>query len=197
MADTTANPPAFGAGDAGAFPWWVMLLEGIAALLLGILLFVYPAVTTIVAVWFIALYWVLTGVIALVSLFWDRTQWGWKIFWGLISVAAGWFILTNPIIGAGTLLWAFALILGIQGLILGVVQIVAAFQGAGWGRGALGAISLLFGVLILTRLWTAALVIPWVFAIFAVIGGIAAIVFSFQLRKMNATAAMPPKAAAA
>jgi uncharacterized membrane protein HdeD (DUF308 family) len=191
MAETTANPPAFGAGDAAAFPWWVMLLEGIAALLLGILLFVYPGVTTVTAVWFIALYWVITGVIALVSLYWDRTQWGWKVFWGIVSIAAGWFILTNPIIGAGTLLWAFALILGIQGILLGVVQVVAAFQGAGWGRGVLGVISFLFGALILMYVWQAALVIPWVFGIFAVIGGFAAIFYSFQLRKMTASSGMP------
>jgi uncharacterized membrane protein HdeD (DUF308 family) len=197
MAETTANPPAFGAGDAAAFPWWVMLLEGIVALVLGILLFMYPGVTAVVAIWFVALYWVITGIITLASIFWDRTQWGWKLFWGVISIAAGWFIMTNPIIGAGTFLWTFALILGIQGLILGVVQVVAAFQGAGWGRGVLGAISMLFGVLILMYLWQAALVLPWIFGIFAVAGGLAAIFFSFQLRKMNATSSLPTTPSAA
>jgi uncharacterized membrane protein HdeD (DUF308 family) len=200
MADTTANPPAFGAGDAAAFPWWVMLLEGIALLILGIMFFTSPALTTAVAIWFVALYWVITGVVALVSLFWDRTQWGWKLVWGVISVMAGWYVLTNIIAGAVLLLWVYMLILGIQGLIMGVVELVQGFQGAGWGRGVLGAINLLFGGVLVYWAFNNPAVIgifPFVFGIFAVIGGIAAIVFSFQLRKMNATATSPTTPAAA
>ena len=56
-------------------------------------------------VWFIALYWVVTGVISIVSLLWDRTQWGWKLIWGLISVLAGWFILTEHLIVAAAGPW--------------------------------------------------------------------------------------------
>lgn len=195
MADTTANPPAFGAAEAGAFPWWVMLIEGIAALILGVFFFMTPAVTTLTVAWFIALYWVITGVISVISLFWDRTQWGWKLFWGIISIVAGWYLLGNLILGTAILLWVYVLILGFQGLIIGIVQIVQAFQGAGWGRGILGAISLLLGGWIVYLAFQKPGVIgvlPWVFGFFAVVGGIAAIVFSFQLRKLNATSTTSP-----
>jgi uncharacterized membrane protein HdeD (DUF308 family) len=187
MADTAvATPPAFGGATAKDFPWWLMLVEGLAAIVLGILLFTNPAATTVTIVWFIALYWVVTGVISIVSLLWDRTQWGWKLVWGLISILAGWFILTDLIIGTAALLFIYVIIIAIQGIILGFVQLVQAFQGAGWGRGALGALSIVFGFLLLAWNWKVVFVLPWVFGVFAVGLGLVAVVGSFVLRKEQA-----------
>ena len=187
MADTAvATPPAFGKATAASFPWWVMLIEGLAAIVVGIFLFTNPAATTVTLVWFIALYWVITGIISVVSLFWDRTQWGWRLAWGVISIMAGWFILTDLFVGTAALLFIYVIIIAIQGIIAGAVQIVQAAQGAGWGRGALGVLSLVLGCLLLAWNWKVVLVLPWVFGVFAVAGGLAAVVASFALRNAQA-----------
>jgi uncharacterized membrane protein HdeD (DUF308 family) len=187
MADTAvATPSAFGTATARDFPWWMMLIEGIAALILGIFFFTNPVATTVTVVWFVALYWVITGVIQVVSLFWDRTQWGWKLAWGIISILAGWFVLTDILVGTAALLFIYVIIIAVQGIILGIVQIAQATKGAGWGRGVLGGLSIFFGILLLAWNWKVVVVLPWVFGIFAVIGGIAAIFASFQLRKAQA-----------
>lgn len=188
-----ANPAPFGDTKPHFYPWWLILIEGIAAILIGIALFVVPVQAALGIGFFIGLYWVLTGIIALVSLFWDRSHWGWKLFWGIISVMAGWYVLGNLIAGTVFLAWIWVLILGLQGLIVGVIELVQAFKGAGWGRGILGALSVIIGGWLVwaTMAQPARVVfaVPWVIGIFAVIGGIAAIVFSFQARKMEAAAA--------
>jgi len=176
-------PPAFGEATLRDYPWWIMLVEGLAAVVVGIFLFTNPVATTVTIVWFVALYWVITGLFSLASLFWDRAQWGWRVFWGVISIAAGWFILTDLFVGTATLLFVYVIIIAVQGIILGGVQIAQAIKGAGWGRGALGALSVFFGLLLLVWNWKVIVVLPWVFGLFAVLFGGLAIIASFMLRK--------------
>jgi uncharacterized membrane protein HdeD (DUF308 family) len=192
MAEVAANPPAFGKAEPHLYPWWLLLIEGIAAILIGIFFFMTPGITAATVAFFVALYWMITGIVTLVSLFWDRTQWGWKLVWGIISVIAGWWIIGNLLLGTATLIWVYALILGIQGLIIGIVELVQAFQGAGWGRGALGAISVLFGgwimYMAIGRPVQIVVIFAYAFAILAIVGGIAAIFFAFQVRGMEKSA---------
>jgi uncharacterized membrane protein HdeD (DUF308 family) len=183
---TVSDSTAAAAAPKG-FPWWLMLLQGIFGLVIGVFLLMYPAKTTIVLVQVIAWWWLIMGGLELISLFWDRTKWGWKLFGGALSVIAGAFIIGAPLVGALTLVAASLLILGIQGIIVGIAMMVQAFQGGGWGRGVLGLISLVFGLFIAFN-WTelpmmAALV--WVYGVFAIAGGTAAIISSFQVKKLQ------------
>jgi uncharacterized membrane protein HdeD (DUF308 family) len=102
----------------------------------------------------------------------------------IISVIAGSYILMYPIASALALPRIFVLVLGFWGLMNGVVLLIMAFRGAGWGAGILGVLEIVFGVLLvanyaalgmgLTFLWTAA----W----FGVIGGIVLIVQAFRMQ---------------
>ncbi len=60
--------------------------------------------------------------------------------------------------------------------------LIAAFQGGGWGAGIMGGISIVIGILLLGNIWAAALVLPWVIGIFAIVGGIFAIIMAFRMR---------------
>jgi uncharacterized membrane protein HdeD (DUF308 family) len=164
-------------------PWSVILLGGIAAIIHRRILWMNPLKTGIVLIWVIGLYWLITGVIYLVSLFWDRRQWGWKLFSGILGVIAGWFLIDA---GAGerlaTMGFAIVLVLGIQGIIMGIMGLIAAFQGGGWGAGILGVISIVIGVLLLGNMYAAAVVLPWGIGLFMIIGGIFAIVAAFKYR---------------
>ena len=164
-------------------PWWLVLIGGIAAIFIGIMLWMNPLKMSNVLVWSIGLYWLITGVIYLVSLIWDRRQWGWKLFGGIVGILAGWFLIdAGAIERVAAMGFAVVLVLAIQGIIMGIMGLIAAFQGGGWGAGILGAISIFIGFLLLGNMWAAALVLPWVIAIFAIIGGIFAIVAAFKMR---------------
>ena len=164
-------------------PWWLPLVQGIALLIVGVLLFTNPGATAVVLVQVLALYWFLSGIFQIVSIFIDHSAWGWKLIAGIIGIWAGVYILQHPI--AGTLAFGLALIviLGVMALMQGTVNIIQAFRGGGWGIGVLGVINIIFGFLLLGNRWIATATLPWVLGGFAIVGGIAAIYMAFKLRK--------------
>jgi len=164
-------------------PWWLVLLGGIAAIFIGWMLIQNPFRMANVLIWSIGLYWLITGIIYLVSLIWDRTQWGWKLFGGIIGILAGWFLIdAGAVERLASFGLAVVLVLAIQGIIMGIMGLISAFQGGGWGAGILGALSIVIGLLLLGNMWAAAVVLPWVIGIFAIIGGIFMIVAAFRMR---------------
>lgn len=174
---------AVAAPQRNATPWWLILIFGIAQVIVGFMLLNNPLRVANVIVWAIGLYWLVTGIYYLVSLIWDRRKWGWKIFGGIIGIFAGWFLIdaTAPERLASFGL-AVVLVLAIQGIIMGIMGLIAAFQGGGWGAGIMGAISIVIGFLLLGNMWAATLVLPWVIGIFAIVGGIFSIIMAFRLK---------------
>ena len=166
--------------------WWVPLVMGIVAIVFGLLLFTNPAGTSIWVAWLVGIYWFIGGVMNLVSLFFDRTQWGWKLALGLLGIFAGMVVISamgkTPLLATIGLAAIYVFILGIQGVVFGVIQMIQAFQGGGWGVGILGVVSIAFGALLMANPVIAGLTLPWVFGIFALAGGIAAIVMAFRVK---------------
>ena len=74
------------------------------------------------------------------------------------------------------------IILGIQGILLGIMQLIMALQGGGWGLAILGVISIIIGAILLFNVWIATISLPWVIGIFAIIGGIIAVIQAFRER---------------
>jgi uncharacterized membrane protein HdeD (DUF308 family) len=165
-------------------PWWVTLMGGILNIIIGILLLSTPVKTVYLLVVALGFYWIVSGIFTLVGMFVDQTAWGWKLFMGVISILAGIVILRYPLISALTIPTLLILLLGIQGVIVGIIALVMAFKGGGWGAGILGAISIIFGLILMANFTAPGMVITlvWVAAIFAIIGGIFQLVVAFQRR---------------
>lgn len=163
-------------------PWWVILLQGIAGVIIGILLLLQPVPSTVLLVQLLGIYWLVGGIFEIVSIFVDSTQWGWKLFSGAIGVLAGIVIIQHPVWSALLVPGTLVVLLGVFGLIIGVTNLIQAFQGGGWGIGLLGVVSIIFGILLLADPLAATLTLPFVFGAFALVGGIAAIAAAFRLR---------------
>lgn len=177
---TTATA-AFGEQER-AMPWWIPLIQGVALVIIGILLFTNTAATAVVLARVLALYWLISGIMEIVSIFIDRSAWGLKLLGGIIGIWAGIFILDSPIAGTLALGFGVVIILGIQAIILGLINLVQAFRGAGWGIGLLGVINIIFGIILLSNTLIAVATLPWVLGGFAIVGGIASIVMAFRLK---------------
>jgi uncharacterized membrane protein HdeD (DUF308 family) len=172
-------------------PWWILLLEGIISVIVGFLLVTWPAETTIVLTQIMGMYWLVTGILALVSIFMDSSLWGWKLCAGILGILAGFLVIRHPIWSAFLVITYIVIFLGVQGIIQGIVNFVQAFKGYGWGAALLGAINIIFGILILSRLLSASFALPIVLGIFAIVAGIAAIMGSFRLREVQQPHALP------
>jgi uncharacterized membrane protein HdeD (DUF308 family) len=167
--------------------WWVVLLQGIAAVIIGILLFTDPAPTLVTLTLFLGVYWFIYGIFELVRTFGESSSWGWHLISGILGVLSGLAIVRNPLWAAvlipATLVW----LLGIAGIVMGIMSLIQAFRGDGWGPGVLGGLSLILGlVLLFGNVLVAASVLVLTIAGIAVIGGIVAIVMSFQIKGAKA-----------
>ena len=163
-------------------PWWMVLIEGIALLIIGGLLLTNTAATTVFVTQLLGIYWLIAGIFRIVSIFIDSSKWGWKLLAGGLGIIAGIIVLDHPILSPIVVSSAIVLILGIQGIILGVVGIIQAFQGGGWSPAILGIISILFGVILLANLYVFAFSLPLALGLLAIVGGIIAIVQAFRMR---------------
>jgi uncharacterized membrane protein HdeD (DUF308 family) len=167
-------------------PWWLVLVEGIAALIVGILLITVPARSVLILVQFLGIYWLITGVLAIVSIFIDSSQWGWKLISGVLGIAAGFVIIQHPLWSTIIIPTMLILVIAALGVITGISLLPLAFRGGGWGTGILGVLSVILSVVLFFNPFIAVVALPLVLGAFAIVGGISAIVSSFSLRRAPA-----------
>ena len=178
-----------------AGPWWLVLLEGIAAVITGVLLLIAPGMTTLVLVQVLGFYWLFVGILALVSLFVDRSLWGWKLFSGILGILAGMVIIRHPLWSALLIPVTLVIWLAALAVVEGIIKLIQAFQGAGVGAAVLGILNLVIGAVLFSSPLMAALFVPITIGILALIGGIAAIILAFQVKKnTESVLAAPPPA---
>ena len=160
------------------------MLKGLAGIILGFFLITEPAATIAALATVLGFYWLIQGVLSLVQVFVDRSiPWIWSLLSGIVGIIAGLFVLRHPLIAALTVPTVIVIVLGIQGLIIGVLEFISGFRGGGFGSFLLGAINLLVGLLLLSSPIAAALAVPIVFGVLLLIQGVGLIFMAFRLRQ--------------
>jgi uncharacterized membrane protein HdeD (DUF308 family) len=134
----------------------------------------------------LGIYWMFSGILDLVSMFIDHSGWGWKLFSGIIGIIAGGYILAYPVAAAMVLPQVMVLVLGLYGLFQGTIMLIMAFKGGGWAAGILGVLGILFGLILIGNysMPGMGLTFVWMTAVFALIGGIVAIIQAFRTRNV-------------
>ncbi len=166
--------------------WWLLLLRGIAAVVFGVLAFVWPGITLLTLILFYGAYALIDGVLAIVSAITGGApapRW-WLAIIGLAGIAAGILTFAWPGITALVLLffiagWAIA---------IGVFQIIGAIRlrkeiDNEWYLILCGVISVLFGIGVMIVPGAGALALIWVIGIYAIVEGILYIALAFRLKK--------------
>lgn len=175
--------------------WWVPLLEGIVAIVVGVLFLTEPGRTAKIAVFALGVYWLVLGILDLIGIFRDRTAWGWKLFSGILGILAGGLIV-NGFVGGATSIdrlattlmvgVALAVVIGVLGLMYGILLLIAGFRGAGAGAIVVGVITVILALIILFRPFATALALPLVIGIWLLISGIVSLILAFSLRSAQA-----------
>ena len=120
--------------------WWLLLLEGIATIILGILFISQPAGTLKVFVIFLGVYWLIEGIFSLIRIFTHsgRAHWAWSLLSGILGIVAGILVLSQPMLSSMILTTTIVIIIAIQGILIGILDIVRGVQGDGAGDGTDG-----------------------------------------------------------
>jgi uncharacterized membrane protein HdeD (DUF308 family) len=132
---------AFG-GRRDDHHWWHLLLAGVAGIGVGILTILAPGVTALALLYYIAIWAIATGVLAIVTSIRLRREIDGE-FWlataGLAAVVFGMLLVARPGAGALTVLWligTFAIAFGVMLIVLGfktrgfVNRFASAFKGS-------------------------------------------------------------------
>jgi uncharacterized membrane protein HdeD (DUF308 family) len=166
--------------------WWLLLLRGIVAIGFGVLAFAWPGLTLFALVILYGAYALTDGVFALGAAFAHRhpgSPTAWLVFVGILGIAAGLFTFFWPGITALVLLAviaAYSILHGILEIAL-AIRLRREIQGE-WLLILSGALSVLFGVLILARPGAGALAIVWLIGAYALVFGSLLIAFALRVR---------------
>ncbi len=170
-------------------PWWLTLIMGIAAIVVGgTLIFgsltaqarMYLLLVQVVGIW-----WLIDGITTLIYMFIDHRAWGWKLFSGIVGLIAGGWILIYPVYAAIALPRIFLLVIGMWGLVYGIQIVVANLRTRDWGAVVLGVVTLVLGLILVANYdevgWGLSLIS--IAAWFAFLGGFVVIYRAFRDRK--------------
>jgi uncharacterized membrane protein HdeD (DUF308 family) len=166
-------------------PWWVGVIVGLATVVVGFLLLTDPGMTTVVLVQLLGLYWLAAGFVQLASIFVNAKGWGWKLAGGILGIIAGLVTIQHPLWSPVVLGTTLVFMIGMFGMLFGVMSVVNAFTGAGWGTGILGGLSVIFGLMLMFDPLGSAVALPFIFGVLGIAGGIAATIMAFRARELQ------------
>ena len=169
--------------------WWSFVLRGIAGILFGLMLFIWPALGLLTLIFLFGFFAIADGIFNIIAAFRrtgaaaQRPPWWALLISGIFSLIAGLIAIFVPGITAIALVylmagWAFA---------TGVMSIIAAIrlrkqiQGE-WILALIGLLSVVFGVLLAIFPGAGALgMVLWIGA-YSIVSGILMLVLGFKLR---------------
>jgi uncharacterized membrane protein HdeD (DUF308 family) len=169
--------------------WWVPVLRGIAAIVFGIIAFVYPGLTIATLVLFFGAWVLIDGIFRIVGAFGHGTSdpdRGWHLVIGIVGIIIGLLTFHAPQITALALIIyiaAWALMIGASEIAL-AIKLRHEIKGE-WFLILMGLASIIFAVLLLWNPVAGAAAVIWLIAWYAIVLGILAIFFGFRLKALR------------
>jgi len=123
---------AAAATGAGGSRWWVLVLEGLLGIAVGLMTIFWPGLTALALLFFIASWAIVTGVFEIVAAYQLRREieGEWLLaLGGLASIIFGLILFIFPGDGALALIW----LIGAYAIFFGVLLIVLALRVRGMG----------------------------------------------------------------
>jgi uncharacterized membrane protein HdeD (DUF308 family) len=168
-----------------AHNWWAIALRGAVAIAFGIIALLLPSVTMLALVLLFAAYMLVDGVLAIIAAVKAarrQDRWGWLVFEGVADLIAGAIAVVWPLV---TVI-AFVFLLAAWAIVTGTLLFLAGFRlNVTHGRWLMmlgGAISVIWGILLIFQPLIGALVLTWWIAAYMLLFGGALLFLAFRLR---------------
>jgi uncharacterized membrane protein HdeD (DUF308 family) len=167
----------------------------VLTILVGLFLVTSPALTAIALFTLLGAYFVVGGIVDIVSAIAQRgAGWGWRLALGILYVVAGVAVLGSPIWSTIFGLAILFYFLAFSAIIGGIVEIVRAVMkigklgfGAVLGGLLLGILQLVIGLFLLENPIAGTLTLVPVMGFFAIAAGVVAIIGAFRVKNLAAT----------
>jgi uncharacterized membrane protein HdeD (DUF308 family) len=169
--------------------WWLLALRGLAAVIFGVLAFVWPGITLLTLIWLFGAFALVNGILSLVLATKapkGYPRFGSLILGGLLGILAGLLTFVMPGITALGLL----ILIAAWALITGILEIVAAIKlrktiTGEWMLILAGLASVAFGILLILQPAAGALVMVLWIGAYALVFGILLFVLAFKMRSLG------------
>jgi uncharacterized membrane protein HdeD (DUF308 family) len=176
--------------------WWMVALRGTLAVIFGAAAFVWPGITFEALVLLFGVYAFLDGVLVLsfgLMAAGDGLQWWPLVLGGILGIGLGVVTFARPAAMGEALVY----VVGFWAIVTGLLEIVAAIRlrdliSGEWLMGLSGALSILFGVLVVAQPNSGALALAYLFGFYAMLAGISQIVLGFRLHGVNEDVSKAP-----
>jgi len=166
--------------------WMALLFRGVIAIIFGIFAWIEPRTSARTLTLVFGAYVLFDGLLGIWSaILGRRGHWLLLLLWALVGVAVGFMTLVAPVITAVALIFY----IGGWAIATGVFEIAAAIRlrkeiEGEWRLILGGMLSVLFGAFLLLRPGLGALAFIWLIGSYALVFGIALVVFAFKVRSL-------------
>jgi uncharacterized membrane protein HdeD (DUF308 family) len=185
MTTSSETPVANSFKQALASYWWMPLVRGILLILFGVIMFARPGVTVLSLIWLLGIYWIVDGIFSIVEGLRGHTEKArvWTIVAGVLGILAGLIIVVNPVVAGAVGASLIAWLIGLAIIANGIILIFAGRNGewTWWGL-LMGILYAIFGIIVISNPLVSLVIGAWIFAFWAAVSGILAIVLAFRMR---------------
>lgn len=176
--------------------WWLFLLRGVFAVVFGVLALANGEAAVTLLSWILGVYIILDGLLTIVAAISERKRLGsigWYLFQGILGIVIGVLILSfanafATLVGL-IIIWAIIVVALLAGLIGLRLSFAAKGVTKSWGWGVFAnGLTLIFGIVLAILVFTNTegllAVLLVLIGIWALLSGIALIIWSFAARRV-------------
>jgi uncharacterized membrane protein HdeD (DUF308 family) len=169
--------------------WWVLLLRGVVAILFGIAAYAWPGMTLVTLLTLFGAFALVDGIFNVFHAISGRKEderWWVLLLEGLLGIVIGVITFQAPELTATVLI----LYIGFWAMATGVLRIILAVRlrkeiEGEWWMALAGLAGIVFGVFMVARPGAGALAVLWLVAIWAIVGGVCLVIFSFKVKALG------------
>jgi uncharacterized membrane protein HdeD (DUF308 family) len=169
--------------------WWVFALRGTLAIVFGVAAFAWPGITFEALVLLFGAYAFFDGVLLLtfgLRAAGAKERWWPLVLGGIVGLATGALTFAQP----QAMALALVYVVGAWAIVIGILTIVAAIRlrqviTYEWLMGLSGALSIIFGALVIAQPGAGALTVVFLIGFYAILAGITQISLGVRLRSLG------------